>query len=103
MIFLIRGATPMNKSTTINPDEPRFTIPVFADKVGIGKTSARQLVHQRKVASMRIGRKIFIPESALVAYLSECYCPAFDAETKLDEGKSSAILKTARRKVAEAI
>jgi hypothetical protein len=87
----------------VNPNEPRFTVQVFAAKAGIGKTSAWQLVHQRKVASIRIGRKIFIPESALVAFLGKCYRPAFDEKTNTEEGKQRAILKTARRKMVEAV
>ena len=80
----------------INTNEIRHTVPEFALKVGVGKTTAWQFVNQGLVGSIKLGKKIFVPESALTHFLNQCYRPA------VNECDKSAILKTARRKNKQA-
>lgn len=74
----------------------------LCQRLRIGRTKAHQLISSRKIASLMIGRQIFIPESAVIEFLQRSSRPVFDGTKELsaDGQKRSAIEKVARRKAA---
>lgn len=59
-------------------DKGVFTIDEVAKYLRISRTSAYELVRQRKIPAMRIGRSIRIPRRLLAAYLRGMDADAFD-------------------------
>lgn len=45
-------------------------IRVGAKKIGVSQTTMRRLVREQLIRSVRAGRKILIPETAIAAFLS---------------------------------
>jgi hypothetical protein len=84
--------------------EPRFSVPEFAAILGVGLTKAWELINTRQVASIKLGKKVYVPEPAINDYLARCYRPVFDARSEAAAmlgSKPSSIQKTARRKAAQ--
>src|SRR5665811_1836874 len=59
-------------------DKGVFTIDEVANYLRISRTSAYELVRQRKIPTMRVGRSIRIPRRLLAAYLRGTDADAFD-------------------------
>lgn len=74
------------------------TIPEFSAIARIGKTKAWSLVNQRAIPSVQIGRKVFVTDQAIEAFLTRCERPEYVPPSS--GRKLSAIEKLARRKNA---
>lgn len=63
----------MDKKIPITPDNLPFVLSVqqLADVLQIGRNSAYDLVKSGQIRSIRIGRTIRIPQSALFDYLNQ--------------------------------
>ncbi|WP_135230135.1 helix-turn-helix domain-containing protein [Deinococcus fonticola] len=57
---------------TVNNDAPRLTFQPeeVAPMLGIGRGSIYQLIRARQIRSIRVGRKILIPRSAIDEFLN---------------------------------
>jgi len=93
----------MNNATpeqSINLNEPRFRLLEFAKMASIGRTKAFFLVKRGEVASLVLGNKIWITESAVKAYLAKCSRPEIHGDDKPtpDGHKLKAIQRAASRK-----
>jgi excisionase family DNA binding protein len=53
-----------------------YTIKEFSEMIRLSKPTIRQLIYQNKIAYLRIGRRILIPESTLQDILSRSLVPA---------------------------
>ena len=46
-----------------------LTVEQLAEALGIGKNKAYELVKQRVIGSVRVGRRILVPKKCLIDYL----------------------------------
>ncbi len=53
-----------------------FTVKEFAEIMRLSKPTVRQLIYQKKIEYLRIGRRILIPESTIETILNNCLVPA---------------------------
>ncbi|HEY9787977.1 MAG TPA: helix-turn-helix domain-containing protein [Candidatus Obscuribacterales bacterium] len=58
-----------------------YTVDEFAQTVGISRTKAWKEIHQRRIAYVRLGRRILITQQQLDEYLKRNEVPAFDAKS----------------------
>jgi excisionase family DNA binding protein len=47
------------------------TVPQAAKLIGVGTTTAWELVHSGRLRSVRLGRRVLIPRSAIIELLGE--------------------------------
>jgi hypothetical protein len=72
--------SPRRKSSSSKPNikqnEKLLPINVFSDRLGMSIAWSRKLVQARRVAYVRIGRRLAIPESEVLRIIAEGLTPA---------------------------
>lgn len=53
------------------PEQPTFMVAQVAEVLGIGRNAAYQLVREGRIRSLRVGSRILVPRTALLAFLAE--------------------------------
>jgi excisionase family DNA binding protein len=65
----------MNQAQETDPNEPKFSVPEACPKVKLGKTALRLALSKGEIGHFRIGKKIWIPQSAINQYLATKFHP----------------------------
>jgi excisionase family DNA binding protein len=61
---------------TFNADEPRYDVPETAKRITLSRGFVYRELAAGNLAHLRVGNKIFIPESAITEYLQSKFKPA---------------------------
>jgi excisionase family DNA binding protein len=61
---------------------PPYTIPGFAEAVGVRPSTVRKMLMKRQIAFFRIGRRVSIPASEATRMISENLVPALSPEPR---------------------
>lgn len=66
----------ISPTVTFDPSEPRFDVPSAAKELALCEGYIYREIAAGNIAHLRLGARIFIPKSAIEAYLQSKFKPA---------------------------
>ena len=64
-------------------EKETYTVKEIAKKLGIGMNKAYELVNQKQIPSIKIGKKYLIPRKALAQWIDRCLQDAMQYINKM--------------------